>query len=345
MLETSPPPRRYHPISQHYRERFGCKVYKISVSLAQTCPNREGVRGMTVCVFCDQWGSAAYHEQAGRSLTDQVAHLRDRLRQRLKADKFLVYFQAFTHTYQRITHLQRLYEQALAEEDVVGIVVGTRPDCLPPAMVRQLGRLGRQAYVSVELGVQTLDDGQLDYLARGHDAACSLDAVERLRSEGEINICAHLMFGLPGETEAQLAATAATLSDAGIHGVKLHNLHVLRGTELERRFRAGQFAPIGLEEYAGRVCVFLEHLSPEVAVHRLSAVASRWEEVVAPAWVREKMRPAQRILAEMERRGLRQGDRYRLPFAPANPTVPDDPSQPRPYRPEAPAPLGEMPWA
>lgn len=312
MPETLPADSsRYRPISRHYRERFGCKVYKISVAVAQSCPNREGMRGMRVCAFCDPWGSAAYEENTSLALIEQIRKVRSRLRKRYKAEKFLVYFQAFTTTFQRISQLRTLFEEALRETDVVGIVVGTRPDCLPLGLVKLLAEFAERCYVSVELGVQSLDDGQLRFLSRGHDAACSLAAVNRLRAYPRIDICAHLIFGLPGETTAQIENTAGTLSAAGVHGVKLHNLHVLRNTSLEARYRAGTFQPISLEAYSTRVCAFLEHLSPEIAVHRLNAVASRWDQVVAPDWVREKMRPTQFILDEMARRDLRQGGRFR----------------------------------
>ena len=311
MLRTPPADSsRYRPISRHYRERFGCKVYKISVTVAQSCPNREGMRGMRVCTFCDPWGSAAYEENTSLALLEQIRGVRSRLRKRYKAEKFLVYFQAFTTTFQSISHLRALFEEALGEAGVVGLVVGTRPDCLPLGMVKLLAEFAGRCYVSVELGVQSLDDGQLRFLSRGHDAACSLAAVNRLRAYPEIDICAHLMFGLPGETVAQLENTAGVLSAAGVHGVKLHNLHVLRNTDLEGRYRCGTFQPISLEVYSTRVCAFLEHLSPDVAVHRLNAVASRWDQLVAPDWAREKMRPTQYILDEMARRDLRQGSRF-----------------------------------
>jgi len=265
---------------------------------------------MTVCAFCDPWGSAAYEENTALPLRRQIETVRERLRKRYKAEKFLVYFQAFTTTFQRISQLRAQFEEALSGDDVVGIVVGTRPDCLPLAMIKLLAGFSARCYVSVELGIQSLDDDQLRFLARGHDAACSMAAVKRLRDYPEIDICAHLMFGLPGETSAQLRHTAATLSAAGVHGVKLHNLHVLRNTGLEKRYRAGTFEPVSLEAYSEKVCDFLEHLSPDIAVHRLNAVASRWDQVVAPDWAREKMRPTQYILDELERRGLRQGGRF-----------------------------------
>lgn len=314
---------RYHPLSRHYRRRFGCKVYKVSVSVAQTCPNRQERGSMRVCTFCDAWGAAAYADTAGQDLRAQIRRNGARIRARYGAEKLLVYFQAYTNTFERIAQLQRWYETALAEPDVVGIVVGTRPDCLPPRVLHLLSALARQAYVGVELGVQTLDDAQLAFLSRGHDAARSLDALRRLGEHPELESCAHLMFGLPGESDAQLADTAGTLSALGVHGVKLHNLHVLRGTPLEAQYRAGIFAPIDLPAYARRVQAFLEHLDPRMVVHRLNAVASRWDDVVAPDWARHKLGPTQAILAHLEREQSWQGRRFgdgRPPFESA--TVP-----------------------
>lgn len=303
--------RRYRPLSRHYQRLFGCKVYKISVSVAQGCPNRQGRQGMSVCTFCDEWGSAAYAETAGLPLSEQIRVNRERIRRRYKAEKFLVYFQAYSNTFDRVAQLQHWYTEALRARDVVGVVIATRPDCLPQPVVRLLAGLARSTYVSVELGLQTLDDAQLAFLSRGHDSACSLRALDKLRACPEIEVCAHLMFGLPGETEGQLRRTAELLSAYGIQGVKLHNLHVLKNTPLQRLYEAGEFQPIGLEAYARRVRLFLEHLSPQLAVHRLNAVAPRWEQLVAPAWAREKMRPTQFILDELERADSWQGKHYR----------------------------------
>ena len=298
---------RYHPISAEYRRRFGCKVYKVGVSVAQTCPNRAGVNGMQVCTFCDPWGSAAYEDAVGLPLSEQIRRNGERIRVRYKAEKFIVYFQSYTNTFQPLARLERQLHEALAMPGVVGVALGTRPDCLPPAMIDLLDDLARRTHVSVELGLQTLDDAQLDFLARGHDSACSLAALEALACRPRLDVCAHLMFGLPGETDHQLRDTAATLSRLGIDGVKLHNLHVLRDTPLETLYREGRFSPVTLEEYARKARIFLEHLHPGVAVHRLAAVASRWDEVVAPDWAREKMRPAQAVLDELERHQSRQG--------------------------------------
>lgn len=306
-------PPRYRTIGAAYRERFGCTVYKVSVTTAQTCPNREGLRGMSVCTFCDEWGSAAHAEQTGRPLAEQVAEVGGRIRERYGAQKLLVYFQAYTTTFERVTRLERLLREALALPGVAGIVVGTRPDCLPPTMVRLLGTLARDAYVSVELGVQTLDDGQLAWLSRGHTRADAERAIAAVKAQPGLDLCTHLMFGLPGETDAQLAETALTLSGWGVDGVKLHNLHVLRGTPLAELHARGEFEPVDLPDYARKVARFLEHLAPRVAVHRLSAVASRWDELIAPGWARHKMGPTEFIRAELARLDTWQGRCYPYP--------------------------------
>jgi len=285
----------YHPLSQRYRLLFNQRVFKISVSVAQTCPNRLGFNGMKVCVFCDEWGSAAYHTDAQKSLKEQITLHREAIRKQYNADKFLIYFQSYTNTFGRVKELAGMYQAVLEEEDVIGIVVGTRPDCLPQAILRVFEDISKTHFVAVELGVQTLDDEQLLFLSRGHDSACSLKAINKLKAFPNIDICIHLMFGLPGETDQQLRDTARVLSKMGVHGVKLPNLHVLQDAPLADLYHQGKFKPVDLEEYCHKVTTFLEHLSPQIAVHRLAAVASRWDELVAPSWTKEKMRPTQFI--------------------------------------------------
>ncbi len=302
--------KRYYPISQHYRERFGEKVYKVSVSVAKSCPNREGFQGMNVCIFCDEWGSAAYHQFSDLPILKQIQINREAIRKRYKAKKFLIYFQAYTNTFGDFSGLKTLYDKALNETDVVGLVVGTRPDCLPKRILNKFNELSKEQYLSVELGVQTFDDDQLNFLSRGHDSITSIKAIQKLKSLQNINICVHLMFGLPNETDRQIQETAQFLSELGVNGVKLHNLHVLRNTELEKLFKESKFFPIKLEEYARRVAIFLENLSPKITVHRLAAVASRWDQLVAPHWTREKMRPTQFIDDYLEKNQIWQGQKF-----------------------------------
>lgn len=297
----------YFPISRYYRQRFGAKVYKVSVSVAESCPNRQPNGRQLPCVFCDEWGSAAYHLERELPLVEQIRHNREKIARRYKADKFLVYFQSYTNTFDRVSQLQQRFELALAEPGVVGLVVGTRPDCLPERIMPLLRQTHAQAYVMVELGLQSLFDEQLEFLQRGHNAQCGVDAVVRLHRETGVDIGVHLMFGLPGETDTQIVETAQQMNALPISNVKLHNLHVLTNTPLEQLYRQGRFVPVELDEYARKVVLFLQHLSPDIAVQRLAAVANRWDELVAPDWTREKLRPSQFIEQQLRLSGLGQG--------------------------------------
>ena len=174
--------KRYYQLSQYYQKRFGEKVYKVSISVAKSCPNRNGQNGMTVCIFCDEWGSAAYHQLSDLPMLKQIKINREAIRKRYKAEKFLIYFQAYTNTFGRFSGLETLYYKALKEIDVIGLVVGTRPDCLPKRVLYKFAELSKDQYLSVELGAQTFNDNQLKFLSRGHDRATSIEAIHNLKS-------------------------------------------------------------------------------------------------------------------------------------------------------------------
>ena len=300
----------YYPISQYYRERFGEKVYKVSVSIAESCPNRTSNGKLLPCVFCDEWGSAAYHLERDKDLESQIRVNRDKIARRYRANKFLVYFQSYTNTFDRVTQLKERFEIALSQEGVCGLVVGTRPDCLPARVMPLLRETHEQRYVMVELGVQSFFDPHLLFLQRGHDAACSLKAIERLHQETGVDIGVHLIFGIPGETDEQIVETARIINNLPISNVKLHNLHVLNNTPLETLYNMGEFQPLELDEYARRVMLFLQYLAPHIAVQRLAAVASRWDELVAPEWTREKLRPSNLIEQQMRMNNAWQGQYF-----------------------------------
>ncbi len=291
---------RYRPISQHYRAYFGEKVQKIGLIVSHTCPNRLGINGMQVCSFCDVWGSSANEAMRHQSITRQIQGQKARLSKRYKAKRFLAYMQAYTTTFARVSRVERWCKTALEQDGVLGVVLGSRPDCLPKPMLLMLQGLARQTYVSVELGLQSVDDGQLAFLRRGHSAANALDALKRLADCNNLHHGAHLIFGFPNESAQSwhelLEYTIECLRAHNVHNVKLHNLHVLKNTALAERYAKGRFVPISLPDYAMRIVHFLNHLPQHVFVHRLNAVASRWAELLAPDWAREKMRPMQTIL-------------------------------------------------
>ncbi len=300
----------YNPISLHYLKTFGEKVHKIPVSVAKTCPNREGLNGMKTCNFCDVWGSAAYEDLVNKSLHEQIKVGRERVQRRVNRSNFLVYFQAYTTTFARVAELRVHIAAALAEPDIKGFVVGTRPDCLSDALLDLLNEYSEKCYVAVELGVQSFKEDQLIWMRRGHTAERSIWGIRRLHEKTKVNLGVHLIFGLPGETEVDIIEAARLCNELPLDNVKLHNLHVLKNTPLADDFNRGEYLPISLEDYASRVTVFLQHLRPDIYIHRLAAVASRGDEIVAPKWAGLRMQTHQYILDYINARGARQGDRY-----------------------------------
>ncbi|MCM2281960.1 MAG: TIGR01212 family radical SAM protein [Bdellovibrionaceae bacterium] len=314
-ISTQPAPdwqgKPYYPISQVYRQRFGAKVIKVPVSIADTCPNRMGIRGMQTCIFCDEWGSFAYPENQDNDLREQILKHREKVAKRFNANRFLVYFQAYTTTFTQLGKLKSGFETALSFDDVVGLVVGTRPDCLSAALLDLWRQTAERTFLGVEFGVQSFDDDQLLWMRRGHTARQSIQALERVAKEApNVDLGLHLIFGWPTENDKQIVETAKLCNSLPITNVKLHNLHVLAKTPLEELYRKGEFEPIHLDQYAHRVALFLEHLSPKIAVHRLAALSSRWEELIAPDWVRHKMKSYQAILDHIHDRGSHQGLRF-----------------------------------
>jgi radical SAM protein (TIGR01212 family) len=305
----------YHAISQFYRHRFGGRVYKIPVSISETCPNREGLGGGKICIFCDQWGSAAFPEYSQEPLRRQIEETRTRLQRRFNGEMFLVYFQAYTTTFSRTSHLREQFKTAFSFPDVKGVVVGTRPDCISDAVLDLWNETtGSGRFVGVELGVQSFDEKQLVWMQRGHTGKRAIDSILRIKEKTQVDLGIHLIFGLPGETDDQVIATARLVNSLPINNVKIHNLHVLRNTPLEKIWNDGQFIPLSRESYIRRTILFLEHLRPELSVHRLAAVASRHDELVAPAWASSKMETYQMFLDEFRRQETFQGSKWEAPL-------------------------------
>ncbi len=302
----------YNPISRFYQNQFGSKVYKISVAVAETCPNREGLRGMQTCNFCDQWGSAAYHKNLEQPLKEQIDQVRSSLIENRNAKRFLVYFQAYTTTFSRTTRLRDQFNTALEYSDVVGLVVGTRPDCVSQAFLEACNEMAERTFIAVEMGLQSFDEDILVWMRRGHTAAQSVKAIELIAKNcPKVNLGVHIIFGNPGETDEMAIETAKRLNQLPIQNVKLHHMHVLKDTPLAEDYARGEFTPIEREAYFQRCMVFLQHLNPSTAVHRLSAFAPRWDELVAPDWTSYKMKNYQDMLEYMRERGAYQGQEFR----------------------------------
>lgn len=299
--------RLFYSQKEYYQDKLGGRFQKIPLTIASTCPNREGLRGMQTCVFCDEWGSSAYPEQRHQSLQSQIESKIGLIGKARSVTNFLAYFQTYTSTFLSVQRLKSSFDAALAHPQVRGLIIGTRPDCLSPAVIEIINEYAKKTYFAVELGVQTLFDHHLDFLRRGHNARKSLDAIMLIKSRTKVDLGVHLMFGLPQETDEELVETAKILSDHKVTSVKLHNLHVLKGTPLEQLYYDKQFEPISLEEYTRRVALFLEHLDSEICIERLAALSSRWNELVAPLWTRHKLKTRDYMVMQFKTLGLIQG--------------------------------------
>lgn len=301
----------FYPISEYYKKRFGQKVYKIPVSIVDTCPNREGLKKMETCIFCDEWGSAAYEDSFEKTLKQQIEDVYQKLSVRYKAEKFFIYFQAYTNSFTGINKLRAYFDLALSYPFVEGIIVGTRPDCLSPALFKLWNEYSEKTYFSVELGVQSFFEKHVAWLKRGHHANKSIDAIFKIKTNcPKVDLGIHFILGLPNETDEEIIEYAKITNSLPVDNVKLHNLHVLKNTGLEILYHRGEFQPLELEEYAHKCRIFLEHLRDDIPVHRLSALASRWDELIAPEWTKFKMVGYQGVISHLKEKESYQGKNY-----------------------------------
>jgi radical SAM protein (TIGR01212 family) len=302
------PERRYYAFSRFLHERFGTKVYRVTVDGGFTCPNVDGSVAVGGCVYCDNRSFSPNRRQPRVPVREQVRRGIEILHRRYsRAQRFLAYFQAATNTYAPIEKLRRLYDEALDHPQIVGLAIGTRPDCVPEPVLELIEAYARTRYVCLELGLQTIHDRSFDWMNRGHHYPEFVDAVARCQGRG-FDLCAHVILGLPDETHADMLATAQALAQLPVQAVKIHNLHVVRDTPLEAMYRAGTVRLFEQEEYVSVVCDFLERLPPSMVIQRLQGDAPP-DYLVAPAWCLDKHGVLAAIQAELQRRGTWQGIR------------------------------------
>lgn len=319
----------YRTLNEYLQSRYGGKTYKLTVSGGVTCPTRDGTfgpkKGWGGCTFCDAFGSASYFARTRKELPiqEQLEFAADGIRKRFKAEKFIAYFQSYTTSHKEIAEFKERYHAALNFPDLVAIDVATRPDCLPDEFLELLPPLLAEKDVILELGIQSFNDETLEWYDRGHDRASAIDALKRavaLANElnadtarnprgNRLDVIAHLIFGAPNETIQDLEETAEILNEIGVHGVKIHNLHVLKRTKLAATYKKNPFPIPKLEEYVVMISHFLRHLNPEIIVHRIHGTAPKRDELIAPEWSNLRAYPAQQLQVFMERKGFRQGDR------------------------------------
>lgn len=302
--------KRYRDFNTYLKEIFGERVQKISLDAGLGCPNRDGTISRRGCIFCNRRGSGTGALiNHGLSITQQIAEAKGFLQKRYKAKKFIAYFQSFTNTYAPVSHLKGLYDEALAQKDILGLSVATRPDCMDREILTLLSSYQADHLVWLEYGLQSSHDKTLKLINRGHDVTC-FERSLLMAHEYSINICAHVILGLPGEDREMMLQTARFLSNLPIQGVKIHLLYVVKGTPLSEFYHKEGFRCLEREEYANLVVDFLELLPQEMVIQRLTGDPVK-SELVAPLWAKEKQINLTLIQTTLERRKTWQGKNYR----------------------------------
>lgn len=281
-----PPQKPYRDLNTYFRSLFGTRVHKVTVDAGLTCPNRDGRLSTGGCIYCNAAGSGTGAHARGLSITEQIEASKAHIARRFKTDKLLAYFQSFTNTYAPLDRLQAMFDEALAVDGVVGLAIGTRPDCVDAAVLALIEGYARHHLVWIEYGLQSAHDRTLSRINRGHDFACFARTVKATRHRG-IDICAHVILGLPGETRDDMLATADAVAGLAIDGIKLHLLYVVKGTPLEALYRQNRYRCLERQEYADLVCAFIERLPATMIIHRLTGDPHP-DELVAPMWSLQK---------------------------------------------------------
>jgi len=300
---------RYYSYNYFLRQRFGGRVQKVSVDAHFTCPNVDGTVATGGCTFCDNRSFSPSRRIRLKQIDQQIDEGIRQLRRRYqKLQGFLAYFQPATNTYAPVERLRPLYEQALAHPAIVGMAIGTRPDCVPDDVLDLLSEIGARTYLSVEYGMQTIHDRSLDWMNRGHHYDAMLDAVERSRGR-PFEICAHVMLGLPGETHEDMLATAREVARLRLDAVKIHNLYAVKNTPLADQVERGEVRLLDRDEYIATLVDFLELLPPTTLVERISGDAPP-DYFIGPAWCLDKPSVRLAFEAELVRRDSWQGKHY-----------------------------------
>ena len=301
--------KKYNQFSSFLKQKFGVKVYKITLDAGFSCPNRDGTISNCGCIFCDDGGSFSQAHSNRLSIEEQVQVGAETLKNRFKAQKFMSYFQAFSNTYKPVKELEKIYKASLTHPDIVGLSIGTRPDCIDEEKLKLISSFTPDYYTWIEYGLQSVHDKTLLKINRGHDYKCFLDAYEKTKNAG-VNICLHVILNL-FETYEGMMETAKTIAKLEPEGVKIHMLCALEGTKLADMYNKGEINFMSEDEYVSTVCDFLEYLPPETTIHRLAGNGLR-TELIAPRWIGKKLDTLNRIDREFERRNSKQGEKFKL---------------------------------
>lgn len=299
----------YHSFDYMLKERFGEKIYKVALDAGMTCPNRDGTLGSRGCIFCSAGGSGDFAGSRQDSITQQIEKQAASIRQKRGVAKFIAYFQAYTNTYAPVDYLRKIYTEAISHPDIVAISIGTRPDCLGEDILQLLDELNQKKPVWVELGLQTIHETTARYIRRGYPLSCFEQAVSELRKRN-LDVIVHTILGLPDESKNDILSTIEYLNHRDIQGIKLQLLHVLKGTDLAEDYLAGKFQVYSMEEYLELVIDCLEHLNPEIVIHRLTGDGPK-DLLIAPLWSSAKRTVLNTLHRECKLRHAFQGKQYK----------------------------------
>lgn len=299
---------RYYSYSYFLRQIFGHRVQKVSVDAGFSCPNVDGTVALGGCTFCDNRSFSPSRRLPRQSIHEQIDEGIRRLKRRYTCNHFMAYFQPATNTYGEVDRLRELYFDALAHAEVVGMAIGTRPDCVPDEVLELLREVASQTYLSVEYGMQTIHDRSLDWMNRGHHHDAMIDAMDRSRGLG-FEICGHVMLGLPGETHDDMLATAREVARLNLDSVKIHNLYAVKNTPLADQVENGEVELMGRDEYISTLVDFLELLPPTTIVERISGEAPG-DYFIGPSWCLDKPSVLKALDDELLRRDSFQGKNY-----------------------------------
>ena len=284
-------------LNEYLRERFGCKLYKLSLSADVTCPNRDGTLDTRGCIFCSAGGSGDFAADRGKSIHDQLRDARKRVEKKNPGGRYIAYFQSYTGTYAPVSYLRRIFTEAILEEDIEVLSIATRPDCLGEDVMALLSDLRRIKPVWVELGLQTIHEASAAYIRRGYPLAVYDEAVRKLHAAG-IEVIVHVILGLPGESREDMLETVRYVAASGAEGIKLQLLHVLRGTDLAGEYEAGRVPVMTLEEYTALLKQILPEIPDSMIVHRLTGDGPK-KLLIAPRWTGDKKRVLNTIYREL----------------------------------------------
>lgn len=305
----------YFSYSEYLKKIFSFKVYKIALDAGFTCPNRDGTAGVGGCIYCENRSFSPNSKGEKKTVRKQIEYGIKFYRQNFKAERFIVYFQAYTNTYGPISLLRELYEEALSFPEVVGLSIGTRPDCLSDDVLDMLAEYSQKTHLWVEIGLQSIHNETLNKMNRGHTYEQFADAIRRTKLRG-LRVCSHVILGFPGETHEMMMQTADAIGTFNIEGLKIHHLYVAEKTILEKMYRAGEVATLSVDEYITLVCDFLERIPPDIALQRITGEL-KGEFLIAPKWDISKRALISAIEKEFARRGTFQGSRFQISHSPS----------------------------